>query len=65
MRFYGTTERTEDNEQTPLSAQKNAIYSSQRLFWISKKIKRRNTIVRAQKTTMFFITALLWTNNKG
>ena len=37
MRSYGTTERTEDNKQTTVSAQKNAIFSSQRFHGLEKK----------------------------
>ena len=39
MRSCGTTERTEDNEQTTVSAQKNAIFSSQRFYGLEKKFR--------------------------
>ena len=62
MRWYGTTERIGENEQSTVSAQKKVIFSSQRFYGLEKLFM--NTTVRAQQIYVF-ITALLWTNNKG
>ena len=62
MRSYGTTERIGENEQTTVSAQKNAIFSSQRFYGLEKLF--RNTTARGQQIYVF-ITALLRANNKG
>ena len=65
MRFYGTTGRTEDNDQTTISAQKKTIFSSQRFYeFKKKKLEKKHNSTRSKKLN-FFITALLWTNNKG
>ena len=40
MRFYGTTERTEDNEQTTVSAQKKVIFSSQRFYGLETEFRK-------------------------
>ena len=44
MRSYGTTERTEDNKQTTVSAQKNAIFSSQRFHGLEKKFREETQL---------------------
>ena len=53
MRFYGTTERTDDNEQTTVSAQKNAIFSSQRFFGSEKKIREETQLCALIKPQCF------------
>ena len=37
MRSFGTTERTEDNEQNTVRAQTNAIFSSKRFYGLEKE----------------------------
>ena len=53
MRFYGTTERTDDNEQTTVSAQKNAIFSSQRFFGLEKKFREETQLCALKKPQCF------------
>ena len=52
------------NEQTALSAQKNAIFSSQRFYGLKKEL-REETQLYALKSLNVFITAFPSTNNKG
>ena len=53
MRSYGTIERTEENEQTPVCAQKKAIFSSQRFYGLKKEFREKKTTVRVKKISMF------------
>ena len=53
-----------DNEQTTVSVQKNAICSSQRFYGLKKEL-REGTQMYVLKNLIVFITAFLWTNNKG
>ena len=64
MRFYGTTARNEDIEQTTVSAQLNAIFSLQRFYELKKNLEKKENCRRSRKLNDF-ITALLWTINKG
>ena len=57
MRFYGTTERTDDNEQTTVSAQKNAIFSSQRFFGLEKKFREETQLCELKKPQCFYHSA--------
>ena len=41
MHSCGTRERTEDNEQTTVRAQKNALFSSQRFHGLEKVFRER------------------------
>ena len=64
MRFYATTATTEDNKHTTVSARKNIIFSSQRFYGLEKKLEKKYNCARSKNVNVF-ITALLWTNNKG
>ena len=53
MRSYGTTERTEDNEQTTVSAQKNAIFSSQRFYGVKKELREEAQLYALKNLNVF------------
>ena len=57
MRFYGTTERTDDNKQTTVSAQKNAIFSSQRFFGLEKKFREETQLCALKNLNVFYHSA--------
>ena len=57
MRFYGTTERTEYNEQTTVSAQKNVIFSSQRFYGLEKEFRKETQLCALKKPQSFYHSA--------
>ena len=72
MRFYATTARTEDNEQTTVSAQKNAMFSSQRFFGLEKEFREKTLLCALKKPQWFHHSAsmnkkqrMTKNNNKG
>ena len=57
MRFSATTARTEDNEQTTVSAQKNDMFSSQRFFGLDKEIREETQLCALKKPQCFHHSA--------
>ena len=72
MRFCGTTERTEDNKQTTVSAQKNALFSLQRFKGLENEFREGIQLYGLQKSQCFHHSASMnkqqrttRNNNKG
>ena len=57
MRFFGTTERTEDNEQTTVRAQTNAIFSSQRFYGLEKEFREGIQLYALKRSQCFHHSA--------
>ena len=53
MRSYGKIERTEENEQTPVCAQKKAIFSSQRFYGLKKEFREKKQLCALKKFQCF------------
>ena len=54
MRSYGTTEKNKDNEQITVSAQKNAIFSSQRFYGLEKEFREETQHYALKKSQCFY-----------
>ena len=72
MHFYETTQRTEDNDQTTVSAQKNGIFFSQRFYGLEKEIRKETQLYAPKKTLCSYHSATMDkqqsssnNNNKG
>ena len=57
MHSCGTRERTEDNEQTTVRAQKNALFSSQRFHGLEKEFRERIQLYVLKKSQCFHHSA--------
>ena len=66
MRSYGTTAATKDNEQITVSAQKNAIFLSQRFSRLEKEFREEelSALKKSKKSQCFYHSASL-DYNKG
>ena len=54
MSSFGTTERTVDNEQTTVRAQKNAIFSSQRFYGLEKEFEEEIQLYALKRSQRFY-----------
>ena len=54
MSSFGTTEITEDNEQTTVRAQKNAIFSSQRFYGLEKEFGEGIQLYALKRSQRFY-----------